>query len=224
MKVGENVAIKQGKGRNAKAIEWTVVSEHDPPLCHDKECADICIAGLDVESLREDEDLAQVFLHLFCKDFRTKTRLMNDEVENTNRWAKSKKNHVKNFTDSEFLIGLALLIVDGAVDGNGGTLWRSVRARRQRKRFQSIVTMADFEDHDMPYWRFKQYHKYVPVIWQDKSKKETDECWKFIAAPYGFNERRKTVVRASGKRKMRACELCVLKNQSLVSYLTFPSC
>jgi photosystem II stability/assembly factor-like uncharacterized protein len=108
--------------------------------------------------------LAQVFLHLFCKDFRTRTRLINDEFEKTNDWEKSKKNHVKKFTDSELFIGIAFFIGAGAVDGNGCTLWRSERAGQQWKRRHSKVTMADFEDHGMPYGRFEQYHKYVPVI------------------------------------------------------------
>jgi hypothetical protein len=52
MKVGEKMTIKQGKGINAKAIEWTVVCEHDPQLYHGKERTNVGIAGLDVESLR----------------------------------------------------------------------------------------------------------------------------------------------------------------------------
>jgi hypothetical protein len=54
---------------------------------------------------------------------------MNDEVDKTNLWAKSKKSHVNKFTDSELLIGIALLIGAGDVDDNGCTLWRSGRAR-----------------------------------------------------------------------------------------------
>jgi hypothetical protein len=123
-------------------------------VVHDKKGTNIGISGLNVELLKEYDDLALVFLHLFCKGFRAKTRLINDEVEKSNFWAKSKNNHGKNFTDSEFFIGLAFLIGTGDVDGNGCTLWRSERARRQRKRCQSIVTIADFEDHGMPYWRF----------------------------------------------------------------------
>jgi hypothetical protein len=57
------------KGQNQKAIEWTVVTEHEPPSDFDKDCTDIGISGLDVDALSEDKDLARVFLHLFRKDW-----------------------------------------------------------------------------------------------------------------------------------------------------------
>jgi hypothetical protein len=62
--------------------------------------------------------------------------------------------------------------------------------------------MDDFEDHGMSYWRFEQYHKYVSLIWQDKSKKETDEWRKFIAATDEFNERRNTVAPAAWRERL----------------------
>jgi hypothetical protein len=107
---------------------------------------------------------------------------------------------VKKFTDSDFLTGIALMIGDGALDGNGCTLWKSERLRRKKNRRTSIVTIPDFEHYCMPYWRFKQFRKIVPVIWEDKSKQETDEWWRFISALDEFNERRKTVVTASAKK------------------------
>jgi hypothetical protein len=52
-----------------------------------------------MKSLPGDEDLAKGFLHLLCEDFRRKTILMHEEVDKKNRSVKSKKSHVKNFSD-----------------------------------------------------------------------------------------------------------------------------
>jgi hypothetical protein len=72
--------------------------------------------------------------------------------------------------------------------------------RQKKNRRKSIVTIPDFEHHRMPHWRFEQFSKCVPVIWEDKSKQETDEWLRFISALDEFNERRKTVVTASAKK------------------------
>jgi hypothetical protein len=124
LKVGEKVMMKQGRAGNKKEIEWTVIDEHVPPQGFDKERTDIGIAGLDVDALPEHEYLAQVFLYLFCKSYRIKIGLMNVEVERKNKTMQSKRGHVKKFTDSDFLTGIALMIGAGALDGNGCTLWK----------------------------------------------------------------------------------------------------
>jgi hypothetical protein len=171
-----------------------VIDQHVPPQGFDKEHTDIGIAGLDVDALTEDEDLAQVFLHLFYKDYRIKRGLMNVEVERKNKTMQSKNGHVKKFTDSNFLTGIALMIGAGALDGNGCTLWKSERLRQKKNHRKSIVTIPDFEHHRMPYWRLEQFRRFVPVIREDKSKQETYEWWRFISALDEFNERRKTIV------------------------------
>jgi hypothetical protein len=66
----------------------------------------ICIVGLDIDSLDEEEDLAEIFLHLFSKVYREKTRRMNEEVDIKNSSMASKKGHVRHFTDSDFPTGL----------------------------------------------------------------------------------------------------------------------
>jgi co-chaperonin GroES (HSP10) len=85
LKVGEKVMMKQGRAANKKEIDGMVIGEHVPPQGFDKERTNIGIAGLDVDALTEDEDLAQVFLDLFCKDYRIKRGLMNVEVERKNK-------------------------------------------------------------------------------------------------------------------------------------------
>jgi hypothetical protein len=85
LKVGEKVTMKRERTGNKKEIEWTVIDEHVPPQGFDKKRTTIGIAGLDVDALTEDEDLAQVFLRLFCKDYRIKRVMISVEVERKNK-------------------------------------------------------------------------------------------------------------------------------------------
>jgi hypothetical protein len=60
------------------------------------------------------------------------------------------------------------MIGGGAAGGNGCMMWRSERKRREKVFRQSILKVPDFEELGMPYWRFEQFRKFSPAMWEKK--------------------------------------------------------
>jgi hypothetical protein len=52
----------------------------------------------------------------------------------------------------------------------------------------------------MTYWRFKQFRKFYPVMWEKKEMEGIDEWWQGISMTDEFNKRRKKVVSASREK------------------------
>jgi len=70
----------------------------------------------------------------------------------------------------------------------GINLWFS--SNEDKEPFESILPSAHFEKY-MKLYRFKQFRKYVNLIWEDENLKETDEWWRFQPAVDEFNDIRR---------------------------------
>jgi hypothetical protein len=83
--------------------------------------------------------------------------------------------------------------------GNDFTLWRSECHRREKVFCKIILAIPDIEEFCMVYWRFEQFNKFSPAIWEKKEKKGIDEWWQGISMKDDFNKRHKKVTSASWK-------------------------
>ena len=103
---------------------------------------------------------------------------------------------IKYFTNSEFLVGCALLI--GAADcaGKGETLWKSSGRKKKewKKHWLSFSPDVDFGKH-MRAYRFRQFRTHVAKIWQDNpSRRHQDPWWQFSPAIRNFNSIRQNLI------------------------------
>jgi hypothetical protein len=139
----------------------------------------------------------------------TKDR-MNNVIKfknNENRFSLGK---LKRFTTSDFIFGMDFMIGGGAVDVNRCMLWSSERKQREKVFRKSILKVAYFEVCGMLYWRFEQFCKFSPAMWENKDTKGSDDWRQGINMTDEFNERCKKVISAS--RENTADEsMCTLR-------------
>jgi hypothetical protein len=83
--------------------------------------------------------------------------------------------NIKQFTTSEIIVGFALTIGGGVAGGNGCMMWRSESKQQEKVFRQSILKVPDFEELGMPYWRFEQFRKFSPAMWEKKEMEGIDE-------------------------------------------------
>ena len=69
-------------------------------------------------------------------------------------------------------------------------IYLNLELSEDKEPFESILPSAHFEKY-MKLYRFKQFRKYVNLIWEDENLKETDEWWRFQPAVDEFNDIRR---------------------------------
>jgi hypothetical protein len=116
--IGKEVVIKSGRDE----IRWTVVCDHDPPpedcLAHNESNTPLGLEKFVVSNHQQHEVLSSLFLHLSFIDWKSKVLLLNEAIHRS-------KAKVKQFSASEFLIGLGLLIGYAEFAQNGKDLFVS---------------------------------------------------------------------------------------------------
>jgi hypothetical protein len=180
-----------------KEIEWEVIKEHVSTEENEQDREYIGLTGLDLESIDEEVIFAHIFLHLFCEDIGEMTALVNVAIAEKNHMKRFSLGEIKPFSASKLIVGLALMIGGGAAGGNGCMMWCSERKRREKVFHKIILRIPIFEEFEMPYWRFEQFRKFSPAMWEKKEMEGIDEWWQGISMTDEFNNRRKKVIIAS---------------------------
>jgi hypothetical protein len=196
-KIGHKVTVKQGSGRQEKEIEWEVIEERVSTEENEQDREYIGLTGLDLESIDDEVIFARIFLHLFCEDMGEMKARANVAIAEKNHTKRFSLGEIKPFSASELIVGLALMIGGGEAGGNGCMIWRSERKRQEKVFQKSILRIPDFEEFGMPYWRFEQFRKFSPSMWEKKEMEGIDEWWQGISMTDEFNNRRKKVISAS---------------------------
>ena len=152
--------------------------------------------------------LAELILRLMYTDGQWRLFLgtMNQQVqihnESLSRYSSKSgsspdKRKIPHFTEKEFLIGHA--IVFGAADCSerGENLWDSGRKNKWEKQWISISQPTNFGKY-MRYYRFKQFKRFLPKIWQDNDQCFDTNPWsQFSPAIQNFNDIRKDLLLCS---------------------------
>ncbi len=132
-----------------------------------------------------------LFLHLAFVDWHVTLERMNAKIDDNNN---NKKARVKRFSEEEFLIALGLLIGSIEYGTRGKDLWVTSSHKDGYKdgedeKWESLITHPNFDQH-MRSYRFRDFHKFFPLVFVDESKKDSDPWYCFSSAVNEFNELR----------------------------------
>ena len=116
---------------------------------------------------------------------------MNKAIVYYNQHSSTRK--IKLFTEGEFLIALGLLIGSVCYAQKGSALWNDGRSF---KNWETIEPAADFDKY-MKAYRFKEFRRFLPVIYENPLTQHIDPWWKFSEAIKEFNKARKDIFNTS---------------------------
>ena len=186
--VGTEVPVTSRKNGT---IIWKVVDSHVPPEEKLISLSTICygLKGFSLGNFKKSEVLAHLFLELTFLDWKSKVDKMNREVE-------ASKAKCKKFSYEEFLIGLGLIIGAAEFSQKGVDLFGTKSLEDDDIDWPSISPSPQFEQF-MAFSRFKDFRRFLPSIYADESKKDSDPWWEFSGAVEEFNVIRATKVISS---------------------------
>ena len=129
----------------------------------------------------------KMFLALLYMDWHEMLVKFNEVVDkgNTGRSARE----VRRFTGFEFIVGHAILIAVTCYSIIGGKFWNS-NIDDEDDDWETILECPGYEKF-MKLYRFKQFRKYLPFIFDNDSLKGVDLWWKFKTVVDSFNLIRK---------------------------------
>ena len=142
---GEEVTITRGQ---REAVTWMVVPASHPDVEEEKDADGLGLKAIrDVKIAGYDILLAHHFLHIMFKDWKAKLEVLNDAVEGHDVFDHGAMK-VRPFTESEFLIGLGVVIVAAGYNCKGGELWKkeviTATPTLDITSWQSIIQNPDF--------------------------------------------------------------------------------
>jgi hypothetical protein len=184
--VGHEVTV--GTRKNG-SMKWKVIATHDPTNENVlKEFDPVKTYGLkdfNCSSYKKSEVLVQMFLQVSFLDWKENVNKLNAAVE-------AEKCKCKKFSEEEFLVGLALIIGAAEFSQKGVDLFGSKNVELDDEDvWHSISTSPHFEQY-MAFSRFKDFRRFLPAIYSDESKKDTDPWYQFSGAIDEFNLIRNT--------------------------------
>lgn len=103
---------------------------------------------------------------------------------------------IRTVTKAEFIIFHALLIGASVHSSQGVRLWREDMFGKSKKVKRGLSEQVDFSKY-MRLWRFKEIKRYIPLIMEDKNKKDNDDWWRFTSRVNMYNKNRSTNLPAS---------------------------
>ena len=204
---------------NAK-LTWTVVKEHVAPeeneILNRRKEMNRELGFKDINTLKEEDRFqdpsvassdgtsslvfplkppqhkkctifGKMFLKLMYMDWHEMLVKFNRAVDKGNTGGSGRD--VRRFTGSEFIVGHAILIAATCYSVTGSKLWNN-NVDDEDDDWETILECPGFEKF-MKLYRFKQFRKYLPLIFENDSLKEVDPWWKFTTAVDSFNAIRK---------------------------------
>lgn len=208
--VGNKVAVGP---RNGPKVEWIVrddiaekdIKEPPPPETPSK----VGIIGFDFGKRKETQDrldLLSLLIHLWPGDWKEQLQNINDAITKHNEQANGtadsrhkrrrvtlpsgqyKRNRtIRKVTEQEFWIFFGLLLF-ARLFGRVGDIWD-----RDSKKREGYRPTVDASRH-MSEYRFAQIRHFVPMMWADESKKDTDDWWQIQKLFDDFNINRTSTV------------------------------
>lgn len=205
--VGTLVSPNNRTTRAADRLTWRVIPDiKKEEVNHDEDFEEIGIRNFDfnnreitVPGTRNQRiNFLKLLIKLWPGNWQKQLQSMNVRVreENEKSKAQSRANRraklVREITEQEFWIWWGIFTA-ARVHGRKGNLW-------DRYEPEGCDKTVDYSS-DMVETRFKEIRKYIPFLWADNTKKNTDPWWQFSTAVDEFNRNRKDVV-ATGIMKV----------------------
>jgi len=92
---------------------------------------------------------------------------------------------IKRFPGFEFIVGYAMLIAATCYSVIGSKLWNSI-IDDEYDNWETILECPRFEKY-IKLYRFKQFRKFLQLVFENDSLKEVDSWWRFKTAIDLFN-------------------------------------
>ena len=198
---GEQVPVKKGR---MEEVVWTVVPDSHPDVerMNDK-VTGVGLKNIDSIMRKAGNDiiLAYIFLHILFSDWKEKLQRLNVAIEAENTKARSGKK-IPLFTPEEFCKALGIFIAAAGYNCKGVELWRKESGDAfsgDASEWPSVIPPPNF-DRYMSANRFKQWRKFIPLIWANEALQldgKQDPWWQFAPAVSEFNEHRREIIQHS---------------------------
>ena len=122
---------------------------------------------------------AKMFLSMLYKDWTSSVLKMNHRITKYNNECGGGSKKIRPFTSSEFIAAHALLIGATCYAICGKKLWlKGYDKTNEEDDWASIVECPNFDKH-MRLYRFKEFKKFIPTIYESKELENIDPWWKF---------------------------------------------
>jgi hypothetical protein len=100
------------------------------------------------------------------------------------------------FSETEFLTGLGILIGAAEFAQRGCDVFSTKDSADEDELWPTLCGEPHFEKY-MSFYRWKEFKRFLPFIFKDESRKETDPWWEFVLAVEEFNQIRSTKLNGS---------------------------
>jgi hypothetical protein len=178
--IGTEIIIKAS---NNRVMAWAVIANHEPDsgdiLGEKSSSVQYGLKEFNSKDYACCTVFAEFFLKLIFKDWKAKVQQLNMAIATA-------KANVKKFTNQEFLVALGLIIGSADFSQVGKELF-SRSDKKNTEIWESIAPLPYFEAI-MPYSRFKDFRRFLPEIFADFSKDQSDPWFRFSTAVDDFNE------------------------------------
>ena len=204
-------------GNNKENLTWTVVTDHeavfDVELVIERKDTIKYTGYKDIDALKSEDGFqypsvalsdgtssskfplkppshkkctifAKIFLSLMYEDWKEALVRFNHRIDLSNKERSGRE--VRRFSKFEFLVAHALLIAATCYSTSGNKLWNSGSNDDKEDHWYSILECPGFEKY-MKLYRFKQFRKFLPLVFENESIKEEDPWWRFKSAVDSFN-------------------------------------
>ena len=186
--VGKEVTVNS---RSSGTVVWKVVAAVEPEDVIPERSASqkYGLKGFDISNHKKSEIFASIFLSLSFLDWRSKVEKMNVAVL-------ASKAKTRLFSETEFLTGLGILIGAAEFAQRGCDLFSTKDSADEDELWPTLCGEPHFEKY-MSFYRWKEFKRFLPFIFKDESRKETDPWWEFVLAVEEFNQIRSTKLNGS---------------------------
>ncbi len=210
--IGTEITV-DGHTDKKKRITWKVVKEHiapRPSAHRHKHTLGIRNNKTLTTIIQSSLPLADMHFFLMFDDGNWWTPLgrMNAKISRFNemqRMTNPNFRTIKLFTPFEFITCHALHICASLYIQRGVNLWSgptdTLNGSTNSMEWKSVLPGANFKQHDIQFFRFKQFKRFVPSIWESEvMKAKNDPWWKFAWAVELFNSNRTNNILSSSDR------------------------
>ena len=147
------------------------------------------LQNFDVSNYKKSDVFSSIFLKLMFKDWWSKVEKMNEAVL-------ASKAKMRQFSDAEFLIGLAILIGAAEFAQRGCDLFSVKDSGLEEDVWASLCAEPHFEQF-MSFYRWKEFRRFFPANFVDITRKDSDPWFEFSAMIDEFNEIRRSELNGS---------------------------
>ena len=135
-----------------------------------------------------------LLIHLWPGDWRAQLTEVNHRIHNDYKQKVSATRHgrvkkVHEVTEREFWVFWGIILVARLEGRKGGRLWD----RSEPEGYGSKVDLSGY----MKEHRFIDIKRFIPFLFADDSKKETDPWWQFCNGVENYNKNRKQTIKSS---------------------------